>query len=319
MTNLKLLSVQLPIWLLGLALALALTRPAFAQVGPPTTPAFRMAEPAGPPTDQQLRDQRTAAINAIARSTGMPGLPVAGGGGSAADESATPLPDLTRMVPTTTEPQKLSASVQILLLLSVLTLAPSILLMTTCFTRVVIVLSLLRQALGTAQLPPNQVMIGLALFMTFLIMGPTWSEINSVAIQPYQKTEITQGVAFERTVNVMRGFMIRQIVAAHNEDDVYLFHSYATKGGTPPQQWSEVATTSLVPAFILSELKVSFLMGFRIYLPFLIIDMVIASVLISIGMQLLPPAMISLPFKLLLFVLVDGWHLITATLLSSFN
>ena len=233
--------------------------------------------------------------------------------------SSMPLPDLTKVIPTTTEPQKLSASIQILLLLSVLALAPSILLMTTCFTRIIIVLSLLRQALGTVQLPPNQVLIGLSLFITFLVMGPTWQKINAEAIQPYQKNEITQMVGLERGVGVMREFMIRQIVAGHNEEDVLLFHSYAVKGNTPPQQWSEVATTALVPAYILSELKISFLMGFRIYLPFLIIDMVISSVLISIGMQLLPPAMISLPFKLLLFVLVDGWHLVTATLLSSFN
>lgn len=229
------------------------------------------------------------------------------------------LPDLTKMLPTTTEPQKLSSSLQILILLSILTLAPSILLMMTCFTRVIIVLSLLRQALGAAQLPPNQVLIGLALFITFLVMGPTWQKINTDALQPYQKNEITQAVAIERSVGALREFMINQLVAAHNEDDVYLFHSYANKGAAQPQQWNEVATTTLVPAFILSELKVSFLMGFRIYLPFLIIDMVISSVLISIGMQLLPPVMISLPFKLLLFVLVDGWHLVTATLLSSFN
>ncbi len=229
------------------------------------------------------------------------------------------LPDHTRTLPTTTEPKKLSSSLQILLLLSVLTLAPSILLMTTCFTRIIIVMSLLRQALGAAQLPPNQILIGLSLFMTFLVMGPTWSRVNTAAIVPYNNNQITQFEAFNRATGVMREFMIKQIEGAHNEDDVYLFHSYAHPGNGLPQTWAEVDTTSLVPAYVLSELKVAFLMGFRIYLPFLIIDMVISSVLISIGMQLLPPVMVSLPFKLLLFVLVDGWHLVVATLLQSFN
>jgi flagellar biosynthesis protein FliP len=229
------------------------------------------------------------------------------------------LPDMAKLVPTTNEPQKLSSSLQILILLSVLTLAPSILLMTTCFTRVIIVMSLLRQALGANGLPPNQVLIGLSLFVTFLVMGPTWSRIHSEAIEPYQNNRISQSEAFSRGTEILRGFMIRQVVAAHNEDDVYLFYSYGRKDGAVPQHWEDVSTTTLIPAYVLSELKVAFMMGFRIYLPFLIIDMVISSVLISIGMQVLPPVMISLPFKLLLFVLVDGWHLVTATLLSSFN
>ena len=199
------------------------------------------------------------------------------------------------------------------------TLAPSILLMTTCFTRIIIVMSLLRQALGAAQLPPNQILIGLSLFMTFLVMAPTWSKINTQAIQPYNNHQIDQFEAFSRAKDVMRGFMIRQVEAAHNEDDVFLFQGYAHPDQGQPKTWSQVDTTALVPAFVLSELKVAFLMGFRIYLPFLIIDMVISSVLISVGMQLLPPVMVSLPFKLLLFVLVDGWHLVCATLLSSFN
>jgi flagellar biosynthesis protein FliP len=264
-------------------------------------------------TSQAARLDR---LGQIARDAGLPSAVSGATGTSASDLS---MPDLTRALPTTTDPEKLSSSIQILLLLSILALAPSILLMTTCFTRVIIVLSLLRQALGAAQLPPNQVLIGLALFITFLVMGPTWAKINTEALEPYRENRITQAEAFNRAVEVMRGFMIRQVVAAHDEDDVYLFHSYATKDATLPHQWSDVGTTSLIPAFILSELKVAFFMGFRIYLPFLIIDMVISSVLISIGMQLLPPVMVSLPFKLLLFVLVDGWHLVTATLLSSFN
>lgn len=290
---------------LAIILVLMMTISVRAQVAP---------QMYGPPTAEQMRDSRMSEVAKLADAVGMSTLPH-----GEMRQPDVPLPDLTQILPTTTEPTKLSNSLQIVILLSVLTLAPSILLMCTCFTRIIIVLSLLRQAMGVQQLPPNQVMIGLALFMTFLIMSPTWNEINKQAITPYRNNEISQLSAIEKGVGVMREFMIRQIVAAHNEDDVYLFHGYANKDAPQPESWSEVATTSLVPAFILSELKVAFLMGFRIYLPFLIIDMVVSSVLISIGMQLLPPVMVSLPFKLLLFVLVDGWHLVTQTLLMSFN
>ena len=280
----------------------------------------------GPPSPAQMRDQRMSEVSRLAANAGMgpsllgPGgavdLPAGKNVGAGGDFS---FPDMSKIVPTTSEPAKLSTSLQILILLSVLALAPSILLMTTCFTRVIIVMSLLRQALGAAQLPPNQVLVGLSLFITFLVMGPSWARINAEALTPYQNNQITQAEAFEKATGVLREFMIKQVVSAHNEDDVYLFHSYANKGQTPPKDWVDVSTTTLIPAFILSELKVAFLMGFRIYLPFLIIDMVISSVLISIGMQLLPPVMVSLPFKLLLFVLVDGWHLVVATLLASFG
>jgi flagellar biosynthetic protein FliP len=283
-------------------------------------------ETAGPPSPTQQQQQRVEQARETAAKFGLPvSTPAASPNSSAANVSPTspiPLPDLTQAIPTTTEPQKLSNSIQILLLLSALTLAPSILLMTTCFTRIVIVMSLLRQALGAAQLPPNQILIGLSLFMTLLVMGPTWNRINQEAIVPYTSTDpekqITQYEAFKRAEGIMRKFMITQVESAHNEDDVYLFHGYAHPG-TTPETWADVDTTSLVPAYVLSELKVAFLMGFRIYLPFLIIDMVISSVLISIGMQLLPPVMVSLPFKLLLFVLVDGWHLVCQTLLNSFT
>jgi flagellar biosynthesis protein FliP len=225
----------------------------------------------GPPTAEGWREQQ---IRNLLGNTGLPAsLPAAGGAVAGAtggtQSEAVALPDLTRTIPTTTEPAKLSNSLQILLLLSVLTLAPSILLMTTCFTRIVIVMSLLRQALGAAQLPPNQVLIGLSLFMTFLVMAPTWNRINSEAIQPYSANQISQFEAFDRAKNVLREFMIKQVEAAHNEDDVYLFHSYEHPNAAAPQTWEEVSTTTLVPAFILSELKVAFLMGFRIYLPFL--------------------------------------------------
>jgi len=271
----------------------------------------------GPPTPKELQEQR---LQQLLGDTGLSTHAVqAGIVPTGAASSAIALPDITQTIPTTTEPKKLSSSIQILLLLSLLTLAPSILLMTTCFTRIIIVMSLLRQALGAAQLPPNQILIGLSLFMTFLVMGPTWSRVNNEAIQPYSNDKISQTEAFTRSVNILREFMIKQIEAAHNQDDVDLFHHYAHPNESAAQTWAEVGTTELVPAFVLSELKVAFLMGFRIYLPFLIIDMVISSVLISIGMQLLPPVMVSLPFKLLLFVLVDGWHVVVGTLLASFS
>ncbi len=189
--------------------------------------------------------------------------------------------------------------------------------MMTSFTRIIIVLSLLRQALGTQQLPPNQVLIGLALFMTFMIMGPTWQRVNSDALQPYFDGKIEQSEALGRAQIPVREFMIAQISRSKNYDDVFLFTDFAKQA--PPKTWGEVKTLTLVPAFMLSELKTAFLMGFKIYLPFLIIDMVISSVLISMGMMMLPPVLISLPFKLLLFVLVDGWRLITSSLLVSFS
>ena len=205
---------------------------------------------------------------------------------------------------------------QLLILLTVLSLAPAIMIMMTSFTRMIIVLSLLRQAMGTPTLPPNQVLVGLALFMTFLVMGPTFNKINGEAIQPYLRGDITQLAALDRAQSHMRDFMIRQIEVAENEEDVYLFHSFS--GKPEPKTWNDIGTITLIPAFMISELKVAFLMGFKIYLPFLVIDMVISAVLISMGMMMLPPVLISLPFKLLLFVMVDGWRLIAGSLMGSF-
>ena len=226
------------------------------------------------------------------------------------------VPLLLAHVPARSRRENFSAALQIIVLLTVLSLAPSILLMMTSFTRIIIVLSLLRQALGTQQLPPNQVLIGLSLFMTFLVMAPTYQRINDEALRPYLDGQIEQPEALDRAVVPIREFMINQIMQAGNEGDVDLFHSFG--GNPPPATWGEVSTTTLIPAFMLSELKTAFLMGFKVYLPFLIIDMVISSVLISMGMMMLPPVLISLPFKLLLFVLVDGWRLITTALMSSF-
>ncbi len=207
--------------------------------------------------------------------------------------------------------------------MTVLTLAPSILVMTTSFTRILIVLSLLRQAIGTQQLPPSQILIGLSLFLTVLIMAPTYEKIHREAIVPWldDAPGMTQEKALRVAEGHMRDFMFAQIEHARNEEDVFLFLEYQKKESIPLAQEvtrAQVSTTVLVPAFILSELKTSFIMGFRMYLPFLVIDMVIASVLISMGMMMLPPVLISLPFKLLLFVLADGWHLVVASLMNGF-
>ncbi len=224
-------------------------------------------------------------------------------------------------VPDLSTRENFSAAMQIIILLTVLSLAPAILIMMTSFTRIVIVLSLLRQAMGTQQLPPNQVLIGLSLFMTFLVMGPTWQKVNDSALTPYLNGTIEQKAALERAQIPLRDFMINQITKAENEEDVYMFHDFAHRGEEKPKEiksWDDIGTMTLIPAFMLSELKTAFLMGFKIYLPFLIIDMVISAILISMGMMMLPPVLISLPFKLLLFVLVDGWRLITGSLMSSF-
>ena len=249
--------------------------------------------------------------------TAAPAVPPASAGNTSVT-STTPALSLTGgQIPDLTKRENFSAALQIIVLLTVLSLAPAILLMMTSFTRIIIVLSLLRQALGTQQLPPNQVLIGLSMFMTFLVMGPTWKRVNDEALRPYMDGHITQQAALEKAQVPVRDFMIRQIIAAENDADVELFTKFA--GEQPPKTWDEVRTTTLIPAFMLSELKTAFLLGFKVYLPFLIIDMVISTVLISMGMMMLPPAMISLPFKLLLFVLVNGWHLITANLMGSFS
>jgi len=222
----------------------------------------------------------------------------------------------TLRLPDPTSRENLSAAMQLVVLLTVLSLAPAILILMTSFTRIVIVLSLLRQAMGTASLPPNQVLIGLSLFMTFLVMAPTWQRVHSEAVQPYLEGRVTQQEALALAQQPLRRFMIEQIEHAGNREDVLLFTDFA--GQPTPKDYSEVGTMTLVPAFVLSELKTAFLLGFKIYLPFLIIDLVISAILISMGMMMLPPVLISLPFKLLLFVLVDGWRLITASLMGSF-
>lgn len=229
-----------------------------------------------------------------------------------------------------TSPEGLTSALQIMLLLTVLSMAPAILLMTTSFIRIVVVLGLLRQALGTQQLPPSQVITSIALFMTLLIMAPVWTQVYNDAIEPYTAKEITLAQAWDAGVEPVRRFMADQIRRTENDDDVYLFLRYlpeaADANGQPPEyvyygatgEQVNVPLRALVPAFMLSELKTAFLIGFQIYLPFVILDIVVASVTISMGMMMLPPVLISLPFKLLLFVLVDGWHLVVEMLLQSF-
>ncbi len=231
------------------------------------------------------------------------------------------IPDLSKVVPTASDAKGVSATLQILVLMTVLTLVPSILVMMTAFPRIVIVLALLRQAVGTPQLPPGQVLLGLSLFITALVMTPTWQRVHAEAIGPYFDNKMGQEEAMEITSDHMNDFMYRQIDQAGNHEDVYLFLEYAENRVIPPGEAIDVANvpiTVMIPAFMLSELKTAFIMGFRIYLPFLVVDMVIATILLSMGMMMLPPVLISLPFKLLLFVLADGWHLVVDTLLRSF-
>jgi len=213
----------------------------------------------------------------------------------------------------------LSSTLSVLMLLSVLSLAPAILVMCTSFTRIVVVLALLRQAIGTQSLPPSQVVVGLSLFLTFLVMAPTFEQVNDNALEPLQAGTIGHDVAWAEAKKPIRAFMFDQIDHAGNWSAVEMMLEYRGVD-TPTEQltYDDVDMLTLVPAFMLSELKVAFLMGFRLYLPFLVIDMVIASVLISMGMLMLPPVLISLPFKLLLFVLVDGWELVVGNLLNSF-
>ena len=230
------------------------------------------------------------------------------------------IPDLSGFVPQANDKKSLSSTLQILIMMTLLAVAPSILLMMTSFVRMLIVLVLLRQALGTQQLPPSQVLVGLALFMTILVMAPTWQQVKQDAVTPYLNDEIDQMDAIAIAGGHLRDYMFRQIEQSGNEQDVYMMYEYAAQRSVPEDELlvqDEVPMTALVPAFLLSELKTSFVLGFRIYLPFLVIDMVIATVLVSMGMMMLPPVLISLPFKLLLFVLADGWHLVGGSLMAS--
>ncbi len=202
-----------------------------------------------------------------------------------------------------------AGTIQIIVLLTILTLAPSILIMTTCFTRFIIVFSFVRKALSLQTVPPNQVLIGLALFLTFFVMAPVFSEIKTEAYEPYVKGEIQQEEAFTKAMEPLRGFMLKQV----RTKDLALFVDMSKVKDV--KAYKDVPTTALIPAFILSEIKTGFEIGFLLFLPFIVIDMVVSSVLMSLGMMMLPPVMISMPFKILLFIMVDGWNLLVEKLL----
>ncbi|HLR73396.1 MAG TPA: flagellar type III secretion system pore protein FliP [Pseudogracilibacillus sp.] len=210
------------------------------------------------------------------------------------------------------DPSNVTTSVKLLLLLTILSIAPGILILATSFIRIIVVLSFVRTSLATQQMPPNQVLIGLALFLTFFVMAPTFSEVYSEALDPLFEEEITLDEAYQNASVPMKDFMSKHT----REKDLALFFNYTEQ--EPVDSVQDIPLTTLIPAFAISELKTAFQMGFMIFIPFLIIDMAVASVLMSMGMMMLPPVMISLPFKILLFVLVDGWYLITYSLLEGF-
>ncbi|MBC19072.1 MAG: flagellar biosynthetic protein FliP [Planctomycetaceae bacterium] len=215
-------------------------------------------------------------------------------------------------------PEEFDSTLQTILLLGAVSLAPAIILMTTCFVRIVVVLGLLRAALGLQTLPSTQVLTSLALFMSLAIMSPVWTEVYDEGVKPYSSKEKTLDSAWRDGIQPIRKFMSMQIEATSNQDDIWLFMKYMPQAESP-ENYSQVPLAALLPAFMLSELKTAFLIGFQIFVPFLILDMVIASATMSMGMIMLSPSLISLPFKLLLFVLVDGWQLIVGMLMQSFQ
>ncbi|MEH0019891.1 MAG: flagellar type III secretion system pore protein FliP [Desulfobacter sp.] len=224
-----------------------------------------------------------------------------------------PIPSLELNVTTAAEPEEVAVVLEIIALLTVIALAPAILILMTPFTRIIVIFSFLRQAIGTQSSPPNQVIIGLALFMTFFIIKPVALEVYDRALNPYLEREISYETAFEEAQKPIRKFLLINT----READIALFVKEADI--KKPETREDVSLMVLIPAYVISELKTAFIVGFILYIPFLVIDMVVASVLLAMGMMMLPPVMISLPFKLMLFVLVDGWHMITASLLKSFG
>ncbi len=223
----------------------------------------------------------------------------------------TAIPKLSISVDKANSNEDYAMTLQILLVMTVLTLAPSILIMMTCFTRIIIVFHFLKQALGTTTQPPNQILTGLALFLTFYVMQPVLNEANQNGLQPYMREEITQEQAIDNMVKPFRQFMLKHT----REEDLGLFLKLS--GKDKPKDINEVSTWTIIPAYSISELRIAFQIGFLLFIPFLVLDMVIASVLMSLGMFLLPPQMISLPVKLLMFILIDGWYLIIESLMKS--
>ncbi|MEE3234221.1 MAG: flagellar type III secretion system pore protein FliP [Candidatus Latescibacterota bacterium] len=223
------------------------------------------------------------------------------------------LPKISLQVEETENGGDAAVSLQIIFLLTILSLAPSILIMMTSFTRIVVVLSFLRMAIGTQQMPPNQLLIGLSLFLTFFVMAPVWDKVNDNAIQPLIEDEISYTVAIDEAMEPIREFMLKQT----REKDMALFVRMARI--SQPRNRSEIPNTILIPSFIISELRTAFQIGFILFVPFLVIDLVVSSILLSMGMMMLPPIVVSLPFKILLFVLVDGWNLLIQSLVNSFR
>ena len=220
-------------------------------------------------------------------------------------------------------PGKLSGTVKTVLLLAVISLVPAIAMMTTSFVRIVVVLGILRQALGAQQIPSTQIMTALALFMSFLIMAPVWQEIKKEAVDPYtsEESELSLEEAWEKGTKPVKRFMSRQIDAAGNVDDIWLFYKHlpAAEREQRPETFEDIPLHVLLPAFMISELKIAFLIGFQVIMPFLVIDLVVTSVTTSLGMIMLPPTMVSLPLKLIMFVLVEGWNLVVGMLMQSFS
>lgn len=230
-----------------------------------------------------------------------------------AQQTPLPLPKISVEVGKSTNPQDVSVTLQILFLMTILSLAPALLILTTSFTRIIVVLHFVKQAMGTPQMPPSQVLIGLAMFLTFFVMAPSWNKVYTEALSPYMNNKISAQQAYDKGIQPIREFMFKHT----REEDLALFMQMAQIA--KPQTRADLPTYILIPAFAISELRAGFQIGFLIFIPFLIIDLVVASILMSLGMMMLPPVMISLPFKILLFVLVDGWHLVVQSVLTSYQ
>ena len=228
-------------------------------------------------------------------------------------EAAPIIPSVNVEVGTAENPEEVASTLQIIAVLTLATIAPAILMMTTSFVRIVVIIGFLRNALATQNVPPNQVVVSLAMFLTFYIMAPYWSQANDNGLQPYLAGQISQEEAIDNVLEPMREFMFRQT----RESDLALFVNLSD--AERPESQEEVSTLVLIPAFMISELKTAFQIGFMLYVPFIVIDMIVATTLMSMGMMMLPPVMISLPFKILLFVMIDGWHLLIRSIIVSFR
>ena len=224
-----------------------------------------------------------------------------------------PLPKLDVQVGSSDNPQDVSVTLQILLLMTILALAPSIMIMTTAYLRIIIVFHFLKSALGTQQMPPGQLLAGVALFITFFVMAPTWNKVNEDALKPLMDEKITTEEAYNKGIEPIREFMFKHV----RDEDLGLFVSLANM--TRPNNRNELPTYIVIPAFVLSELRTGFIIGFFLFIPFLMVDMIVSSILMSMGMMMLPPMLVSLPFKILLFILVDGWNLIVGSVVRSFG